>query len=301
MEILGETLDEVYTKMVSAIMDQGRLVSPRGMLVREVEGLSVIINNPGQHIITNEARSMDIRFALGEFLWYITGQNSLDYMEFYNKRYRLFSDDNLTLHGAYGPRIFDNQWENAKSLLIKDSDTRQAVINIYDQHVDSGVVTKDVPCTVAIQFLIRGGKLDMFVFMRSNDMIWGFPYDSFSFTLLQEYMAYELDIPMGKYHHYVVSAHIYSKHFDMAREIGRVVGDPVDMNINFANLQKSVLDEQKARKLRQYAPLSDEGFISYFSEILNLELADRQEDWSTFLTNIKGIPQVLRPLVKWRH
>ena len=50
----------------------------------------------------------------------------------------------------------------------------------------------DLPCTRTIQFLLRSGHVDAVVYMRSNDAIWGLPYDIFLFTMLQEMLAVEL-------------------------------------------------------------------------------------------------------------
>jgi thymidylate synthase len=55
--------------------------------------------------------------------------------------------------------------------------------------------------------------------MRSNDAIWGLPYDIFLFTMLQELLACELGIEVGTYSHSVASLHLYERHFELARRI----------------------------------------------------------------------------------
>jgi hypothetical protein len=85
--------------------------------------------------------------------------------------------------------------------------------------------SKDVPCTISIQLLIRDRKLHMIVNMRSNDVVWGLPYDVFSFTCLQEaflYMLQERGVPvddLGSYHHHAGSLHIYDTHFELAKDV----------------------------------------------------------------------------------
>ena len=44
--------------------------------------------------------------SLGELLWYLTGDNRLDFMEPYIPRYRDESEDGVTVYGGYGPRLF---------------------------------------------------------------------------------------------------------------------------------------------------------------------------------------------------
>src|SRR5262249_49928360 len=68
---------------------------------------------------------------------------------------------------------------------------------------------KDVPCTCTLQFLVRGGALDMFVTMRSNDAYKGLPHDVFAFTMLQEMMARDLGCSVGRYKHAAGSLHLY--------------------------------------------------------------------------------------------
>jgi thymidylate synthase len=80
----------------------------------------------------------------------------------------------------------------------------------------------DVPCTVSIQFLVRNGQLDLITHMRSNDLYFGFPYDVFLFTFWHEMMSLDLGLPLGRYHHFVGSLHIYE---DRADELARSIGE----------------------------------------------------------------------------
>jgi thymidylate synthase len=94
--------------------------------------------------------------------------------------------------------------------LKNDPDSRRAVMHINqppDLGRAVGAGSKDVPCTMSLQLLIRDRKLHMHVLMRSNDVVWGMPYDVFSFTCLQEaflYLLQEQGVPvdgLGCYHH----------------------------------------------------------------------------------------------------
>ena len=175
-------------------------------------------------ITYNPARKFSLTFGLGEWLWYMSGSDRVNPMLYYNKNYLDYSDDGCTLNGAYGKRIFGcvesntNQFNNVLAKLRDDPDSRQAVIALYTAQ-DSGIQSKDIPCTCSLQFLIRNNRLNLLVYMRSNDLIWGMPYDIFSFTLIQEYLANLLNIEIGWYEHVVGSMHIYSYHYNLARDI----------------------------------------------------------------------------------
>lgn len=140
---------------------------------------------------------------------------------FYNKRYSQFSDNGVDLYGAYGKRIFNeinNQWENIIKKLQEDSESRQAVISIFEPK-DLTVVSKDIPCTCHIQYFIRKNKLNCIVTMRSNDIIWGTPYDVFNFTMIQEILANVLNVELGEYLHFVGSLHIYERHYNLGKKV----------------------------------------------------------------------------------
>jgi hypothetical protein len=74
---------------------------------------------------------------------------------------------------------------------------------------------KDVPCTLALQFFIREGKLHLHVNMRSSDIILGIAYDVPAFTTMQEVLANELGVELGEYVHTSNSLHCYERDFEM--------------------------------------------------------------------------------------
>ena len=216
--------------------------APRGMKIREVIAPTLVLSNPRARLLSNKAREANYGFAVGEFLWYRSGRDDLETMLYYNKRMKDFSDDGKTLNSAYGKRIFSegfmsqsrgddmiDQWRTAFETLVKDPDSRRAVIVInqpYDQfEATEPRGSKDVPCTLSLQFFIRHSKVVLHAHMRSNDAVWGLTYDLFSFTLLQEMMLLELknmgmhELELGDYIHTAGSLHIYERHFGMASAV----------------------------------------------------------------------------------
>ncbi len=69
--------------------------------------------------------------------------------------------------------------------------------------------SRDTPCTVSLQFLLRDGLLNLRVSMRSNDLWLGVPYDFMTFSCLHRTMAVALDVNPGTYVHTVGSMHVY--------------------------------------------------------------------------------------------
>lgn len=185
----------------------------------ETFGAALELTDPRCRLSRSIGRSR-IFSALGEFLWYVSGSNSIDHIEYYIRDYSAISDDpnKETANGAYGPRLFSvvdgfeiSQWQNVMSRLKnpKSRGTRNAVIVIPGPR-DFIVKTKDRPCTCSLQFVVRRNRLHLHVHMRSNDAYLGMPHDFFSFTMLQELAAREVGVGIGTYIHTVGSLHIYA-------------------------------------------------------------------------------------------
>jgi thymidylate synthase len=92
------------------------------------------------------------------------------------------------------------------------------VIQLYDPSRDT-LGHRDVPCTLSYRFYLRQHRLHMHTTMRSQDLWFGFPYDVFTATLIQELLAGWLGVELGDYHHHIDSLHLYDKHLDAARQV----------------------------------------------------------------------------------
>lgn len=225
MYISAETLNEAFKKSLFLLDNAGMMTHPRGTTCKEIMGLRMTVKNPRARIITEPARKLSLAYAVGEFLYYMSGSNSLAHLAYYSKRVKDFSDDNLTVESAYGHRIFGhdkgvglNQWQYVIDKLTEDPDSRQAIMHI-NTPADMRRKTKDFPCTMSLQFFIREGYLHLINHMRSNDSVWGLGYDVYSFTMMQEMMAIQLGVDLGEYIHFAGSYHIYDRHFEMMKQI----------------------------------------------------------------------------------
>ncbi len=193
----------------------------------------------------------------------------------------------------------------AKQRLLNDNGTRQAAISIFKTETDISKDTKDVPCTLNIHFMIRDGKLDCFISMRSNDVIWGLPYDIFTFTVLQELMAQELGVGLGKYYHYVNSMHIYEYHFKFAKNIleGKQITDyQVALNSSsFNNIQgllkqeKSIRDNKRINLSTKYELFNDMALI------LNLRMLSRTGQKDLYYNKVNLLHYPLNKLMEWKE
>ena len=220
-----DSLDEIQEHVLRSILAEGQKCAPRGMRTLELFPVNFTLNNPRKRCVLNPTRRWSLPLALGEFCWHVSGSNHVSFIEYYAPQWKQFAEEDLILGSCYGHRIFrpdvnnESQWRRLITLLRKDPDSRRAVLTFNDPSLALSVHAKDVPCSSTAQFLIRSGELHAFVCMRSNDAIWGLPYDVFFFTMLQELLACELGVELGTYSHFATSLHLYERHFDLANEI----------------------------------------------------------------------------------
>jgi len=172
------------------------------------------IDNPSDKLITNAERNWSQKYAAAEWAWYLSGDPRVSKLgELYGKVppiWERMADSNGEVNSNYG-----YQWQRHDQLdyvvakLRDNPDTRHAAISIYDAK-EWPSYKKDTPCTYAVQFTIINNKLCMSVYMRSNDIWYGFCNDQYQFASLQEMIADRLSIETGWYYHHAHNMHLYN-------------------------------------------------------------------------------------------
>ncbi len=151
-------------------------------------------------------------YMCAEPLWVIDGSNRLDWAPEIEKIQAPYSDNGYLLNGAYGPP-FKQQLAYVANLLNKDPNSRQAVMTIWKRNPKP---SKDIPCTVAVQFIVREGYIHCIVTMRSSDVGMGLPYDMLTFTCMAAEVASKLKEPVELGNCYITagSRHVYKDQVD---------------------------------------------------------------------------------------
>lgn len=221
---------------VVGVQDSTSVGSDFGIRVRntiELIGFGFSINSPRRRLIVSETRRLNARFAIANAVWSLTGANDLRTIEFFNSRARRFSDDGETLFAAPGYRIFSSPSGNllaeAVEKLQSDPTSRRAIIQIARPE-DLLSKNRDISCTIALQFLIRDGRLSCVTHMRSQSALMVLPYDIFLFTMIQEAAALVLGCELGPYFHSCGSFHYYLDEADIVKKvIGSELGPQPEM------------------------------------------------------------------------
>lgn len=212
-----------YDIMKNIVLSNYKSIDSRdGEVAAEIINATTVIEDPTRCFLKSKIRNLPVRYAIGELLWYLSGNNSLEAIQLITNNWDNLSDDGETVNSNYGYVIQNekgfNQFDYCYELLKKEPTTRQAIIHIKTPVNTLENPTKDLNCTVYCQFFIRDGKLHMITHMRSNDLWLGFPYDVFQFTCMQILMAMKLGVKLGKYTHVVDSLHLYMRDYEKAIE-----------------------------------------------------------------------------------
>ena len=196
--------------------------SRSGRVIEAPTPVMTIYKRPEERVLFYPIRDANPFFHLFEALWMLAGQNDLEFVSRFNSRMKEFSDDGVNLHGAYGYRwreyFSKDQLNLVVSHLKHDPDSRRAVLQMWSvddlQKIVDEPTCKDVPCNTQVYFKIRGGRLQMTVTCRSNDIIWGtYGANAVHFSILQEYIAARIGVAIGTYYHLSDSYHAYEKVF----------------------------------------------------------------------------------------
>ena len=205
-----ETANEAYEYMHNEIITNGIDFANTKALFN----IGFTIENPTNKVITNKERNWNEEYAAAEWAWYLSGDPRVTTLgKLYGKIpaiWKNMADKNGEVNSNYGYQWErKNQLENVIHMLKHGYDTRQAAISIYDGK-EINKYEFDTPCTYAIQFTVVQSKLYMSVYMRSNDLWYGFCNDQYQFASLQEMVAERLNLPVGTYYHHAHNLHLYN-------------------------------------------------------------------------------------------
>lgn len=209
------TADEAYANLIYRVYEKGLASTPRGMLTLEIlnDTINIDMNYP---IISSGTRMLNYKFMAAEACWILSGRNDVEYIERYCGKIAKFSDDGLFFYGAYGPKVVD-QMGHVIQALRTDPYSRQAVINIWREKPAG---TKDVPCTLSLQFFIRLGKLHMIANMRSSDVWLGVPYDIFNFSCIANFLRLCMgNLDLGVLYMNAGSRHLYHSNIESCKQV----------------------------------------------------------------------------------
>lgn len=205
------TSDSAFQQMYDYIMESGD--EKNG--TKYMRNISFTIHNPGEKKIKTAWRKWSKEYAELEWNWYLSGNRSPEMVEKTAKIWADMKDDSGYVNSNYG-----NWWERnqqylkAIDLLAADENSRRSVVVHYNPD-EVEQYAKDTPCNLVLNFYIEEGKINVTVFARSIDLVYGFCNDQYCFAKLLEDAAYRLNRQVGAMHFFITDLHVYKKHWKM--------------------------------------------------------------------------------------
>lgn len=224
-----DTINTAIPNLFGLLLNDGKKVPSRNGETLELSFTGITLYDSLAREIIVPGRKHNLAAQIAETMWVLSGRNDIEWLSLYLPRAVDYSDDGKTWRGGYGKRIRNfgvlyngdgvDQAEHVIDLLRRDPDTRQAVIGIYDPNIDTEP-GKDIPCNDFLHFLSREGVLDLHIFVRSNDMMWGWSgINVFEWSALLEVVAGMAGMQPGALHFSVSSFHLYDIHWEKAQQI----------------------------------------------------------------------------------
>ena len=188
---------EMLPMALDRLFQIGRRRESRNGPVLQLMGPTVLCyERPLERVLFWPQRDANPFFHLMEALWMLAGRNDVEFVKRYASRMGDYSDDGVTLNGAYGHRwrrrFGVDQLRCVATNLQRNPECRRQVVSMWDTEWDVlNQDSKDVPCNTHAYFSRdESGALDMTVCNRSNDLVWGcLGANAVHFSFLLEYMA----------------------------------------------------------------------------------------------------------------
>ena len=171
-------------------------------------------------------KKLHIRSIIHELLWFVSGDTNIRYLQDNGVSiWDEWADDN----GDLGP-VYGKQWRHWQTPDGREIDQLAELISMIKTNPESRRLMltawnpADVPhmalppCHCLFQFHVAKGRLSCQLYQRSADIFLGVPFNIASYALLTHMIARICGLKPGEFVHVLGDAHLYSNHFDQARE-----------------------------------------------------------------------------------
>ena len=177
---------------------------------------SFTIQDPTQKVITSPKRKFNQDYAEYEWEWYRKGDRDAKEIGERAKIWNQMMVPGTTeVNSNYGYFWnYNDQLNRVVNDLKLNKETRRAIIVHYILH-ELDRYKYDTPCNDVLNFYIKDGKLELTIFARSIDLVFGFCNDQYTFAKLMEHVSYRIGYPVGGMHWFITNLHIYPRHYDM--------------------------------------------------------------------------------------
>ncbi|MFO0011245.1 MAG: thymidylate synthase [Planctomycetota bacterium] len=225
-------MEQQYLDLLQRILDRGDFKSDRtGTGTKSVFGAQMRFSlSDGFPLLTT--KKLPFRHIAHELFWFLRGETNIQYLR--DHRVSIW-DEWADEHGELGP-VYGKQWRSwecpdgacidqiadVEKQIRSNPDSRRLIVSAWNVADISKMALP--PCHLLFQFYVAGGRLSCQLYQRSADMFLGVPFNIASYALLTTLMAASTGLEPGDFVHTLGDAHLYTNHFEQAREqLGRSV------------------------------------------------------------------------------
>ncbi|MBX3570435.1 MAG: thymidylate synthase [Rhizobiaceae bacterium] len=215
-----------YHDLLRHVLDNGSDRSDRtGTGTRSVFGHQMRFDLSEGFPVTTTKR-LHLKSIIHELLWFLAGDTNIRYLRDNGVSiWDEWADENGDLGPVYGkqwrswPAEDGGEIDQIANLLIqlrKNPHSRRLIVSAWNPaEVDRMALP---PCHCLFQFYVSEGRLSCQLYQRSADIFLGVPFNIASYALLTMMVAQVTDLKPGDFVHTLGDAHLYSNHFEQARE-----------------------------------------------------------------------------------
>jgi thymidylate synthase len=219
-----------YLELLRDVLETGAEKSDRtGTGTRSLFGRQLRFDlRAGFPLVTT--KKLHLRSIIHELLWFLQGETNIAYLK-ENKVgiWDEWADDNGDLGPVYGKQW--RRWAGADGVEIdqmrwvieeikRNPDSRRLIVSAWN--VADLPKMALMPCHALFQFYVANGRLSCQLYQRSADIFLGVPFNIASYALLTHMVAQVCELEVGDFVHTFGDVHLYSNHFEQAREqLGR--------------------------------------------------------------------------------
>ncbi len=215
-----------YLELLSHVLEHGSDKPDRtGTGTRSVFGWQMRFDlAAGFPLVTT--KKLHLRSIIHELLWFLQGSTNIGYLKAHKVGiWDEWADPDGELGPVYGKQW--RSWEGADGQAIdqiawvvdeirRNPDSRRLIVSAWN--VADLPKMALMPCHTMFQFYVADGKLSCQLYQRSGDIFLGVPFNIASYALLTHMVAQVCGLGVGDFVHTLGDAHLYSNHFEQARE-----------------------------------------------------------------------------------
>src|ERR687890_1148275 len=215
-----------YHDLLRRILDQGVRKDDRtGTGTLSVFGHQMRFDlSEGFPLVTT--KKLHLKSIVHELLWFLRGDTNVAYLREHGVS---IWDEWADERGDLGP-VYGRQWRSwaapdgrtidqiswVLDEIRRNADSRRLIVTAWNPaDLDRMALA---PCHCLFQFYVADGRLSCQLYQRSADAFLGVPFNIASYALLTHMVAQVTELQPGEFVHTLGDAHLYSNHFEQARE-----------------------------------------------------------------------------------